>query len=38
MVQTSDVMEIKGSPAKLTGLLAIGVLLTALSAALAFRC
>jgi hypothetical protein len=37
MVQTSDVMEIKGSPAKLIGLLAIGVLMTALSAALAFR-
>jgi hypothetical protein len=36
MVQSSEVMEIKGSPVKLIGLLAIGVLLTALSAALAF--
>jgi hypothetical protein len=37
MVQISDGMEIKGSPAKLIGLLAIGVLMTALSAAVAFR-
>jgi hypothetical protein len=33
----SDVMEVKGSPAKLIGLLAIGALLTVASAALAFR-
>ena len=33
----SDVMEVKGSPAKLIGLLAIGALATAVSAALAFR-
>jgi len=37
MVQMSDVMEIKGSPVKLIGLLPIGVLLTALLAALAFH-
>jgi hypothetical protein len=37
MVQMSDVMEIKGSRMKLIGLLAIGMLMTALSAALAFR-
>jgi hypothetical protein len=36
MVRTSDVMEIKGSPVKLIGLFALGVLMTALSAALAF--
>jgi hypothetical protein len=36
MVQTSDVMEIKGSPVKLIGLFALGVLMTALSAALGF--
>jgi hypothetical protein len=37
MTQTSDAREIKGSPMKLIGLVAIGVLLTGLSAALAFR-
>jgi hypothetical protein len=36
MVQTSGVMEIKGSPAKLIGLLAMGAVMTALGAALAF--
>jgi hypothetical protein len=36
MVQASGVMEIKSSPVKLIGLFAISVLLTALSAALAF--
>jgi hypothetical protein len=35
--QTSDVMEVKGSPMKLIGLFAVGVLLTGTSAALAFR-
>jgi hypothetical protein len=37
MVRTSDVMEIKGSPVKLVGLFALGVLMTGVSAALAFR-
>jgi hypothetical protein len=37
MVQTSDIMEITGSPVKLIGLFAAGVLMTAASAALAFR-
>lgn len=37
MEQTSDAMEIKGSPMKLVGLFAAGVLMTTASAALAFR-
>ncbi len=36
MMQTSDIIEIKGSRLKLTGLFALGVLMTALSAAVAF--
>jgi hypothetical protein len=37
MAQTSGIMEIKGSPLKLIGLSAAGVLLTVVSAALAFH-